>query len=302
MQPRSKIIEQIYQAGIQEAIENLKLPKIFTYPIKPMISKSIYNFAKKADEYDQRINQDGLSTATQWFLTQFVSEVNITGRENIPEQGPLLITPNHAGGVDFLSVMASIPRNDFRLIANEHAIISPTQYLPEYLLFTGSKANDRTAVIYSILKQLNKGHAVVVFPAGLLEPDPKLIPGAQEHLYHWSPSLGIFVKKIPDLKILPVVIGGTVSGKLYNMFFSRVRKSIKQRTKTTILIQYMVTLAFSKRFPVTLDVTIGKPIDAKQLTTYQDNPRGITQEIITYEKSLMNQVYPQSARPLGKWY
>ncbi len=300
--PRPMIIKQVHNAAIFEALENFHLSSGFLKKIlRPILSKPLKKFAAIADEYDLRIGQHQLPDATQWFLKHFITSLTIRGQENIPQDGPLLIIPNHAGGVDFLTIMASITRSDLRVISNDHAIIEPLAHLREHLLFVGEETNQRSAIIFSVLGELKKGHAVLVFPAGLLEPDPKLIPGAQAHLEYWSHSLGIFVKKVPKLQVLPVVIGGTVSPKVYYSFFAKIRQNTKKRAKTAILLQYLLQLMWPGKIPLDIEVTIGKPI-AREALPYQAHPTLIAEEIIAIQKEFMQQVYADSKKPLGNWY
>ncbi len=302
IKPRLNIVEKVHSAAIIEALENFHLSSVFLRNLlKPILSKPLHKFALMADEYDLRIEQDQLPEATKWFLKHFITSLTISGQENIPNEGPLLIIPNHAGGVDFLTIMASITRKDFRVISNNHAIIDPLTFLPNHLLFTGEESNDRYAVIFSVLEQLKKGHAVLVFPAGLLEPDPKLIPGALDHLDYWSASLGIFVKKIPNLQILPVVIGGTVSPSIYNSFFAKIRNNTKNRAKTAILMQYMVQLMWPGKIPLDIEVTIGNPIQREKLP-FDAHPKIITDEIVRRQKLFMSTVYSDCSKPLKNWY
>jgi 1-acyl-sn-glycerol-3-phosphate acyltransferase len=302
IKPRLNIVEKVHSASILEAVENFHLSSgLLNKILKPLLSKPLYKFACMADEYDLRIERDQLPEATKWFLKHFITSLKINGQENIPQDGPLLIVPNHAGGVDFLTMMASITRKDFRVIANNHAIIDPLTFLPNHLLFIGNDTNDRSATIFSVLDELKKGHSVLVFPAGLLEPDPKLIPGAQDHLEYWSSSLGIFVKKIPNLKILPVVIGGTVSPSIYNSIFAKIRRNTKKRAKTAILMQYMLQLMWPGKIPLDIEVTIGKPILREQLP-FNAHPKKITNEIINQQKGLMQTIYADSSKPLKNWY
>lgn len=300
--PRNDKISQIHEAGIQEALENFHLPFRFMETIlRPIINSPLKRLANLIDEYDQRIDLYGLDIATQWFVNHFVSSLTLKGLENIPEEGPLLITPNHAGGIDFLTIMAAMKRKDFRVIANEHAIISPTTFLPDYLLSIGDDPDDRSAIIFSVLEALKTGHAVLVFPAGLLEPDPKIIPGAQEHLDTWSPSLGIFVKKVPNLKILPAVIGGTISPDIYNSFVPKRRSTVKKRAKTTLLIQYLNQLARPGKTKMDIEVVFGEPIDCSQLPA-KEHPEVILKTIVERQKELMHRIYPHSNQALENWY
>ena len=55
--------------------------------------------------------------------------------------------------------------------------------------------------IREVIQALNDDMAVIIFPKGLLEPDPALIPGAVESLKGWSDSIGVFLNKVPKTQL-----------------------------------------------------------------------------------------------------
>jgi len=227
--------------------------------------------------------------------------VRVEGQENIPREGPLLIVANHAGGIDFLAVMASITRPDLRMVANVHRVLQGVTHAAPHMLFTDNRPEARLSVILSVVAALKNGDAVLIFPSGLLEPDPALIPGAKEYMRRsWSPSLGVFLSKVPEARLLPVLVGGVVSPRAYNSLPARLRRTTKVRQKTALLMQYMAYMNLSQRWPAEVRVVISSPCTLDELNPLGE-PRQWLDAILHKEQSLMAHHYPQSDRPLVNW-
>lgn len=298
---RPDLIRQLTQAGVDETVENLFLKsKLLEKILKFLFVAPSRRFAVKTDEFDQRIPLEGMPQASYWLLHQFIGDLTVEGVENLPAEGPLLILANHAGGVDFLGVLASVNRPDICLLANEHAVLRGAKNADQHIMYITPAPEDRPAAIFSVINKLREGKPVIIFPTGMLEPDPAIIPGAQHNLDTWSPSIGIFLKKVPETRLVPVLISGSLAEGFYNLPFVRKRATVKSRAKTALLLQYMAQMAGLQPWPVHLRVQFGKPCTLADLTTSED-VNDIAAAIIQKEKDLMGAVFPKSTLPLINW-
>ena len=59
--------------------------------------------------------------------------------------------------------------------------------------------------------QAPPGGALLLCPAGKIEPDPALFPDAVDHLDQWSESIELFARLVPSLTIVPAVISHVLS-------------------------------------------------------------------------------------------
>jgi 1-acyl-sn-glycerol-3-phosphate acyltransferase len=105
----------------------------------------------------------------------------VSGRENVPTDGPLIICPNHIGTIDPPLVPAFVPRRDTWSMAKSEYFRNPLINL----LFTSYHAfpvvrhtADRVALrrAFDLLKE---GHALIIYPEGtridagvLAQPEP----------------------------------------------------------------------------------------------------------------------------------
>ena len=93
----------------------------------------------------------------------------VYGRENVPQDGPLLICPNHSGMADpFWTVFAIRPRQRMRFMAKKEAMDTPV--IGAILRWLGVFGVDRGGAdvnaIKTGLKSLKDGHMLLVFPEG----------------------------------------------------------------------------------------------------------------------------------------
>jgi 1-acyl-sn-glycerol-3-phosphate acyltransferase len=271
-QQRPEFVQRISDAATQEAVEVLRLPNIpFLSNLVAKLAKSgTHRFGIIADEYDQRIEAEGLAAGTRWFSQHFVTDLSIEGAENVPQNGPLLVIANHAGGIDILAAMSGIPRDDLMVIALEHEMIMNIPNADAHMMYLKDNDPAQLSVIRSALRELKLGKSVLIFPAGQLEPDPQTVPGAIRSIHNWSPGIGVFLHKLPEMPFIPIAISGVLNPDAYNLIFARIRSTIKHRQRTALLAQTLIRLVRPKTYPIHVKVRIGSPITKNQLAPDAD--------------------------------
>ena len=128
--------------------------------------------------------------------------LHVSGLENVPRRGGVLVVGNHLSAVDPPLTGALIPRADVHYMAkSEHFARRRTRWLfvgfNAYPVVRGSA--DRTALRHT-LALLRQGHVVVVYPEGSRSPDGRL----QEA----QPGVG-FLARHGGVPVIPAAIWGT---------------------------------------------------------------------------------------------
>lgn len=172
---------------------------------------SAQRLARQIVTYDQIVGEAGLRVGGAWALKRMVRRADIEGRERIPTEGPLLLLANHPGLADSVALFSSIPRSDLRVVAAKWPLLEALPNTSRHLIKVVKDPPNRFAVCRSIARHLLNNGAVLSFPAGRMEPDPALLPGALSALERWSPSTYLFARLIPNLTIIPVAVGGVLS-------------------------------------------------------------------------------------------
>lgn len=213
-------------------------------------------FAQQVITYDDHVGAGGLSAGGTWALQHFVQNLLISHPEHVPRAGPTLIVANHPGLCDTAALFAAIERADLRVIAAARPFLQALPNTSRYLLFVDADPATRLHVLRSAARHLRAGGAVLTFPAGAIEPDPALLPGAAESIEQWSGSIDVLARLAPNLTIVPAIVSGVLSPRALRHPLTYLRKQPKDRQWLAALLQ--IQLRSLRR--VTVQVAFGPPI------------------------------------------
>ncbi len=167
--------------------------------------------ARQIATYDQIVGESGLRAGGAWALERMVRRVEIEGQERIPQEGSLLLLSNHPGLSDAVALFTAIARPDLRVIAAQWPLLDALPNTSRHLISVAKDSSNRFGVLRAAARHLRHGGAVLNFPAGRMEPDPAVLPGAVEALERWSTSVDLFARLTPDLTVVPVAVSGVFS-------------------------------------------------------------------------------------------
>jgi 1-acyl-sn-glycerol-3-phosphate acyltransferase len=118
-------------------------------------------------------------------VRSFYHRVEVVGAERVPRSGPLVVVANHRNAlVDPLILFATLPRL-LRPVAKStlfrHPILAPFLWLAGALPVhrrqdPGSDPARNAAMFRAIAAALRAGEAILVFPEGVSQPEPVLMP------------------------------------------------------------------------------------------------------------------------------
>lgn len=161
----------------------------------------------------------------------FRYDLKITGNENIPIEGPVLLIGNHTSAIDWILLQMASPRS-LRMAVNEDK--SEHGFSRWILRLLGAiRINRRNPepAMAEIRKALLHGEAVVVFPEGELSKSC--------HIGRFSIDYSSAIRDT-DVKLIPFYIQGVWGGKE-----SYASESVSFGTRLTRI----VSIAFGKEFP-----------------------------------------------------
>ena len=115
----------------------------------------------------------------------FYHRVDVVGVERVPPSGPLVIVANHRNAlVDPLILIATLPRV-LRPVAKaplfRHPLLAPFLHLAGALPVhrrrdPGSDPAQNAAMFRAVAVALGQGGAILIFPEGVSQPEPVLMP------------------------------------------------------------------------------------------------------------------------------
>lgn len=129
-------------------------------------------------------------------------------------RGPLLVVANHPGLFDALALFAAIDRDDLVTLAARRPLFDALPNLRRRLLAIDPGAAGGMAV-RGALRHLRDGGALLHFPAGCIEPDPRVAPRDTPLLRPWKPGLDVVLaagaRACPGLRVVTALVSGVVS-------------------------------------------------------------------------------------------
>jgi hypothetical protein len=271
---RSRALTRI---NLQDLLDNFGLAQVRW--LRPALERLLWSqasqFTRLVMDFDRRIGEAELQSASREFLARHTRGLHIIGLENAPMKGAVIFAANHAGMSESLACFSAIPRRDLRVVANDRPFVRALPNMFARLIAVPEAAGDRFAVVRQVTRHLNSGGALFINPAGRIEPDPACMPGAVESLRVWSPSLGVFIKRAPAVCVVPTLVSGVILPWTLRHPLVRLRRRRQDRERAAAAIQLMVHLRQRERTPVTPTVRFGRPLHGEDLAQL-----GSAQEIV----------------------
>jgi 1-acyl-sn-glycerol-3-phosphate acyltransferase len=228
--------------------------------IRRIFGQSAGKFARQIIGFDTAIGNIGLTAAARQFLQKyFVHDVHVFGREHIPADGPALILSNHPGLADNISLFAAINRADLKTIAVQRPFLTTLPNTAKHLFLLEDDPAKRITLIRQVSAYLRQGGAALICPAGEIEPDPEVYPGALDSLAKWSDSARVFMRFAPETKIVPVLVSGVIWKKTARHWLTRIKRTRFDRERLAAALQLLTMVAYDAR-PTTVKIRFAKPI------------------------------------------
>lgn len=257
----------LMQINLNDLLDNLGLKRwVFARPaLARLFHRPVAAFTQLVVDYDRRVGEVGLQTASREIMQTMVREVRIAGIEHIPREGPVLFTANHAGLTETLACFSAIPRTDLKAVGNDRPFVRLLPHLFERLVPVPEQTNDRFAAVRQAARHLQAGGALFMNPAGHIEPDPACMAGAVESLRKWSPSVALLIKRAPQAVIVPTLVSGVIMPSTLTHLFARLRRKQKDRERAAAAIQLMIHLRKRGDTPLMPAVEFGRALLASDL-------------------------------------
>jgi len=219
-------------------------------------------FARVMLDFDDAVGASGLAEASRFMLRKYVRTVRLYSPP-LPA-GPFLALSNHPGMVDTLALFSALNRSDLKIIATERPFLKSLSNTSQRLYYVNGDPGTRMSLIRQVSVHLTSGGAALTFPAGEIEPDPNVYPGALDSLHNWTDSVGFFVRIAPETAILPILVRGVIWDRTARHPLTRVRKAREDREKLAAAFQLLAHMVRNKKL-LNVTVQIGNPITVATL-------------------------------------
>jgi 1-acyl-sn-glycerol-3-phosphate acyltransferase len=241
----------------QQPLLASSLRKLFNEPAR--------KFAQQIADFDHAVGKSGLAEASRQMMRGlYVRDVRVHGREHVPGTGPVIFLSNHPGMADTVSLFAAINRPDLSIIALHRPFLASLANTTQHLFFIDDDPTERIRAIRQVSTHLRSGGSALTFPAGEIEPDPEVYPGALDSLTSWIDSAGVFMRFAPQTKIVPVLVSGVIWEKTAHHWLPRLKRTRSEREKLAAALQLLAMITRNAR-PTTVHVRFAEPISLEEV-------------------------------------
>ncbi len=258
-------LHKLIMHSIHEILGTLKSPVFVKWLIDILFFFPIRYFAKFFVEFDERTKSEGFPAAGRWLCDRFVSDIKVRGGKNIPESGPIMIVSNHPGAYDSFCILATLGRRDLNAIISDIPFCMAMPNVAPNLIHTNSNVDVRMLAIREAIKRLQNGIAFLIFPTGLIDPDPSFMDNAVDELNNWSNSIELFLRRAPDTRLLITTVSHILQPKWTSHVMVKTQHTIMTKRRMAEFVQVLnqFFIPWSKKsIPC---ISYGKPITYEEL-------------------------------------
>ncbi len=233
--------------------------------LRRLFLKPAHKFAQQIVEYDHLVGHVGLNEASSQFLqTHYISDLRVHGCEHVPASGPILVLSNHPGLTDTLCLFSALNRSDLRILALHRPFLASLVNVTKNLFYLSDDPAERMRAVRQVSAHLRAGGAALTFPAGKIEPDLDVHPGALDSLNDWTDSSAVFLRFARDTKIVPVIVSGVIWERTAHHWLTRLKRTRDDRERLATALQLLAMVVRDAR-PTTVHVRFAKPISVDEV-------------------------------------
>lgn len=240
-------------------------------------------FAEEVFAYDEAVGRTCLCEGAATILRQNVASLHASGIARVPSGGPLLVVSNHPGLTDTVALFASLPREDLCIVAADRPFLRAITETSKRIIYLKHGSDFQIAALREIVRRLNEGKAVLIFPGGQIEPDPSISNDAAKALEGWSRSLGLIVRLAKEIRVVTAIVSGVSSPSARRHPLTRIRRAKKDRERVGAVLQLMMERYRS----VEVKVSFSEPLTRAALLEKGEDAEAITQIIIDSARRLI---------------
>lgn len=244
--------------------------RVFRRSVELAFRHPARTLARRLVRFDDEVAALGLRAAAPIIIAAYVRNFEVNGAARIPATGPVILLSNHPGMTDTVCLCAAIPRPDLKILAADRPFLRALPAASPSLFFLPDQPEKRREVLRKSISHLRAGGALLTFPAGEIEPDPAVLPGAVEALAGWSPSTVFFLRFAPDAVVVPIVVSGVLSRRAQHNPLTRIRRTRVDRERFGAMLQAVTHTIFPHAWPVRVRVDVLQPFSGRELARAED--------------------------------
>jgi 1-acyl-sn-glycerol-3-phosphate acyltransferase len=236
----SPLLDRLTDINLDDLFDAAGLARVRNTPLQRLLRPSARRFALLAHEFDHRVGEHGLARGSAWLLDRMTAGTRVSGADNVPPSGPVVVLANHPGMTDTVALLASLAaRPDLRVIALDRPFLRCLPNVARQLILVPDDELGRMGVLRAGVNHLKQGGAVLTFPAGEIEPDPVTFGRhkAVESVLRWSGSFVLFARLVPRTRFVPAIVSNVISPAAQHNLLTRLRRTAHDRERLAAALQ-----------------------------------------------------------------
>jgi len=298
MTPQYASVAELRQTISIEVLVALGLPRtgVLQALLRPVVWPPAQRFSRLAAEFDRRTALFGFTAAMRWAVPLCVQDVRAEGAERIPATGPLVVVSNHPGSYDGLLIGSLLDRDDLKVVVTDVPFLRSLYGIAPHLIYTPKDPHTRMATARESVRHLRAGGALMIFPSGLVDPDPEVLPGAEKELDSWSKSLDLVMRRVPETKIIITIASGVLSPICLHNPLTRLRKKEWEQRKLAEFLQVIQQLVLKRKFGLSPRLTFDVALNGSELLR-QSSSSDLHQAILWRAHQVLQAHMEAASRP-----
>jgi hypothetical protein len=211
------------------------------------------------------VADSGPPAGCQVMLDALDLRTQIYGVDNVPRTGPVIILANHPGAYDSMAIGAAIPRTDLNIIAAKTRLYQVLPHIHPHMHYASQDRVESMTVIRQAIRHLQNGGALIQFGSGLIEPDPALFPLDDDVFDRWSPSIEIFMRKVPQAQVVSTIASNVLLKRFAHHPLTHLRRKPMDRRRLAEFMQVIQQLLAPKSIAAQPCISFGPPFSSLTL-------------------------------------
>ncbi|MBN2046188.1 MAG: hypothetical protein JW757_14285 [Anaerolineales bacterium] len=285
--PTDTLRENLYRVGMQGVKFALPFPDsaIKTQLIESLFGNFFKNMINAAVTFDEMIVENSLNEACGWISSICGAPPRVFGAENLPVDGPVLVTSNHPGYFEGMLTISQLPRDDLKLVVGGIPYFNQLPNTSNYIFYTDHTESENVQVLRKAVSHLKNHGLLMIYPTGQADPDPDSMRGAFARFDAWSESVSLLLRRVPETSLVIVIVSGIVNPRFMRNPLTWIPRQRRARIRVAELLQLYRQFGQPNCHPLSSPrISFSQPVSGADLIA-QVGKKNLMTEIIRRAKT-----------------
>lgn len=255
--------------------------------LHPLFRLPAFRFARLLAAADASVADHGFSAGAGWLAQQLAWPALIYGQEHAPTSGPVLLMSNHPGAYDSLVLIQALRRDDILVVISPIRALMRLPHSADHFVQVKRGQGHATTRLNLARDHLLAGGAVLIFPTGVVDPDPAFLAGAAAALEKWSSSIGLLLQAAPETQALTAIVSHVLSPRWLRSPLVRWQVDGPGRRRLAEFFQISQLVLTGQQRPVAPRLSFAPPIRATALGVGDLTPAQIRDRLAAQARDLL---------------